>query len=210
MMPIETLTAFFTTSVLLALAPGPDNLFVLTQSALHGKLAGLLVTIGLCTGLIMHTSAVAFGVAVIFQVSIIAFTMLKLFGAGYLLFLAWGAFRAPATQIKSEIGNGQGLRLKELYWRGIIMNVTNPKVSIFFLAFLPQFADPARNSMTLQIIILGCVFILSTLLVFGTIALLAGMIRNWLVHSDKAQIIMNRVAGMVFIILALKLAITER
>ena len=210
MMPIETLTAFFTTSVLLALAPGPDNLFVLTQSALHGKLAGLLVTIGLCTGLIMHTSAVAFGVAVIFQVSIIAFTMLKLFGAGYLLFLAWGAFRASATQIKSEIGNGQGLSLKELYYRGIIMNVTNPKVSIFFLAFLPQFADPARNSMTLQIIILGCVFILSTLLVFGTIALLAGMIRNWLVHSDKAQIIMNRVAGMVFIILALKLVITER
>ncbi len=209
MMPIETLTAFFTTSVLLALTPGPDNLFVLTQSALHEKMAGLLVTMGLCTGLIMHTSAVAFGVAVIFQVSILAFTMLKLFGAGYLLFLAWGAFRASATQIKSEIGN-ESLSLKKLYYRGIIMNVTNPKVSIFFLAFLPQFADPARDSMTLQIIILGSMFILSTLLVFGTIAVLAGMIRNWLVHSDKAQIIMNRVAGMVFIILALKLAITER
>ncbi len=203
----EVLTAFFMTSVLLALAPGPDNLFVLTQSALHGKLSGLLVTLGLCTGLIVHTSAVAFGVAAIFQTSALAFTSLKLVGSGYLLYLAWGAFRAPAIKVNTKVGGDQSRG--RLYRRGIIMNVTNPKVSIFFLAFLPQFADPAHGSLTLQMIILGTVFILSTMLVFGIIALLAGMMGSWLARLDKAQIIMNRVAGIIFVGLALKLATTE-
>jgi len=208
MIPIETLAAFFMASVLLALAPGPDNIFVLTQSALHGKLSGLLVTLGLCTGLIVHTTAVAFGVAVIFQASALAFTALKLLGAGYLLYLAWGAWRAGATKINS--GSGVGLSLGKLYRRGIIMNVTNPKVSIFFLAFLPQFADPARGSLTLQMILLGGVFIISTILVFGSIALLAGALGSILARSDRTQIVMNRVASLVFIGLALKLSTTQQ
>ena len=208
MIPLEALIAFFIASVLLALAPGPDNIFVLTQSALHGKLSGLLVTLGLCTGLIVHTTAVAFGVAVIFQASALAFTALKLCGAGYLLYLAWGAWRAGAEKINS--GSGVGLSLGKLYRRGIIMNVTNPKVSIFFLAFLPQFADPARGSLTLQMVLLGGVFIIATILVFGSIALLAGTLGGLLARNDKAQIVMNRVASLVFVGLALKLATTQR
>ena len=208
MIPVETLAAFFAASVLLALAPGPDNIFVLTQSALYGKLPGLLVTLGLCTGLIVHTGAVAFGVAVIFQTSTLAFAALKLFGAGYLLYLAWGSFRAAATRIQTSPGSSRSPG--RLYRRGIIMNITNPKVSIFFLAFLPQFTDPARGPLTVQMIILGGTFILSTILVFGTIALLAGTIGRWLAGSDKAQIVMNRVAGTIFVGLALKLATTER
>lgn len=89
MIPADTMAAFFLTSALPALAPGPDNIFVLTQSAMRGKGAGLLVTLGLCTGLIVHTTAVAFGVAVIFRASAVAFTGLKLVGAGYLVYLAW-------------------------------------------------------------------------------------------------------------------------
>jgi threonine/homoserine/homoserine lactone efflux protein len=208
LLPGETLAAFFAASVLLALAPGPDNLFVLTQSALRGKGSGLVVTLGLCTGLIVHTTAVALGVAVIFQASALAFTALKLFGAGYLLYLAWQAFRAAATRIQTA-GNGE-LSIGRLYRRGILMNVTNPKVSIFFLAFLPQFADPARGSLTLQLLLLGGVFILATILVFGGIALLAGTLGEWLNRSEKSQRILNRVAGSVFVGLALKLATTER
>jgi len=208
LIPIESLVTFFTASVLLALAPGPDNIFVLTQSALHGKLAGLLVTLGLCTGLIVHTTAVAFGVAVIFQASALAFTALKLIGAGYLLYLAWGAWRATAARIDTR--SGSGLSRGKLYRRGIIMNVTNPKVSIFFLAFLPQFADPARGALTLQMVLLGSVFILATILIFGAVALLAGTLGSWLTHSNKAQVVMNRVAGVVFVGLALKLATTGK
>ncbi len=204
MIPIETLVTFFMASVLLGLAPGPDNIFVLTQSALRGKLAGMLVTLGLCTGLVVHTTAVAFGVAVVFQASALAFTALKLGGAGYLLYLAWQAWRASAERISA--GRKNELRYATLYRRGIIMNVTNPKVSIFFLAFLPQFADPARGSLTLQMLLLGGVFIVSTILVFGSIALLAGSIGQWLNRSPKTQVVMNRIAGVVFLGLALKLA----
>ncbi len=131
MIPLETLLAFFLASVLLALAPGPDNIFVLTQSSLYGKWSGLAVVLGLCTGLVVHSFAVALGVAVIFHQSAVAFSALKMAGAGYLLYLAWQAFRASATKIQ---GKGRGeIRLVKLYGRGIIMNITNPKVSIFFL-----------------------------------------------------------------------------
>jgi len=208
MIPVETLLTFFLASVLLAFAPGPDNIFVLTQSSLYGKRSGLVVMLGLCTGLVVHSFAVALGVAVIFQQSALAFSALKMAGAGYLVYLAWQAFRASVSKIQAQ-GNGE-IRLLKLYGRGIIMNITNPKVSIFFLAFLPQFADPSRGPVWLQILMLGGLFILSTILVFGGIAMLAGTIGQWLNRSHKAQKIMNRVAGTVFIVLALKLTTTER
>jgi threonine/homoserine/homoserine lactone efflux protein len=190
------------------MAPGPDNIFVLTQSALRGRLPGLMVVIGLCTGLLVHTFAVACGVAVIFQVSAVAFTLLKLLGAGYLVYLAWQAFRASAGPLPT--GETETVPLGRLYLRGIVMNVTNPKVSIFFLAFLPQFADPARGSLAVQMILLGGLFMLATILVFGLIALLAGSLGDWLGHSSRAQKVLNRVAGTVFVGLALKLATAQR
>jgi threonine/homoserine/homoserine lactone efflux protein len=208
MLPVETLIPFFAASMLLCLAPGPDNLFVLTQSALRGKSAGIAVTFGLCTGLIGHSTAVALGVAVIFQASALAFSTLKFIGAGYLAYLAWQAFRASTTNLVA--GNCEELQLGKLYRRGIIMNVTNPKVSIFFLAFLPQFADPRRGPVSVQILMLGGVFIFSTILVFGGVAVLAGTLGEWLNRSERIQKVLNRLTGMVFVILALKLAATER
>ncbi|MEA5098290.1 MAG: LysE family translocator [Burkholderiaceae bacterium] len=208
MIPFEILGAFFIASVLLALAPGPDNIFVLTQSALRGRTAGLLVMLGLCTGLLVHTAAVALGVAAIFQASELAFNALKLAGAAYLLYLAWLSFRAGTEEIRGDAR--EQLTHGQLYRRGIIMNITNPKVSIFFLAFLPQFADPARGSLTVQMLLLGLVFIISTVLVFGGVALAAGALGEWLSRSARAQKVMNRVAGVVFIGLAIRLATVER
>ena len=208
MLSIEIFSAFFLASALLAIAPGPDNVFVLTQSALHGKLSGLIVMFGLCTGLLVHTAAVAFGVAVIFQASAFAFTLLKVIGAGYLLYLAWQIFRAQPEQIHMKSNPQRSLG--KLYRRGIIMNVTNPKVSIFFLAFLPQFADPERGPISLQMVALGGIFILATILVFGVVALIGGALGDWLNRSTRAQRVMNGVAGTVFIGLALKLMATER
>ena len=208
MLSIETFSTFFLASTLLAIVPGPDNVFVLTQSALHGKLSGLVVMLGLCTGLIVHTGAVAFGVAIIFQASTLAFTLLKVIGASYLIYLAWQIFRTSPEQIRMH-GNPQR-SMPALYRRGIIMNVTNPKVSIFFLAFLPQFADPERGPISLQMVILGGIFIVATILVFGAVALIGGALGEWLNRSERAQRVMNWVAGTVFIGLALKLVTTER
>lgn len=203
-MPIESIAAFVIASAVLSVAPGPDNIFVLTQSALYGKRSGVLVTLGLCTGLVVHTTAVALGVAAIFQTSVIAFTALKVAGALYLAYLAWQAFRASATSLDVPASN---LRSSgALYRRGIIMNITNPKVSIFFLAFLPQFALPEHGPVELQLFFLGGVFILIALVIFCAIALLAGALGGFLHNSPKAQIYMNRVAGTVFAGLALKLA----
>jgi threonine/homoserine/homoserine lactone efflux protein len=165
MIPAEVLGTLFVASVVLALAPGPDNIFVLTQSALHGRSAGLIITMGLCTGLLAHTAAVAFGVAAIIQTTSYAFTILKAVGAAYLLYLAWQAFRVAALKMPSNANIA--LSAAQLYRRGIVMNVTNPKVSIFFLAFLPQFADPARGPLVLQLLGFGAVFMLATILVFG-------------------------------------------
>jgi threonine/homoserine/homoserine lactone efflux protein len=208
MIPVDTLGVFFAASVALGLAPGPDNIFVLTQSALSGRAAGLIVTLGLCTGLVAHTLAVALGVAVVLQTSALAFNALKALGAAYLLYLAWQAFRAGRMQT----GDGAGAMLngRELYLRGVIMNVTNPKVAIFFLAFLPPFADPARGSIALQIVVLGGVFMLATLGVFGAIAWTSANLGDWLRRSPGAQNAINRVAGGVFVALALRLAVAER
>jgi threonine/homoserine/homoserine lactone efflux protein len=208
MIPVETLLPFFAASVLLAVAPGPDNIFVLAQSALRGRNAGLLVMLGLCTGLVVHSTAVALGVAVVFQTSALAFSTLKFIGAGYLMILAWQAFRTSATKFQAVQSTDAGLW--KLYRRGIIMNITNPKVSIFFLAFLPQFADPARGPISLQLLLLGGVFIIATILVFGSIALLAGTLGHWLNRSARFQNVMNKLAGTVFVCLALRLATTER
>lgn len=208
MPPLEALLLFFTSSILLALAPGPDNLFVMLQAAQRGRMAGLAVTLGLCTGLLVHTTAVAFGLAAIFKASVLAFNLLKYLGACYLLYLAWGAFRAG-----DETGGDSRvitLPFARLYRRGIIMNVTNPKVSIFFLAFLPQFADPHYGSLAPQMLLLGALFILATILIFGGISLLAGTFGRRFRESARAKRLLNWLAGSVFAGLAIKLALTER
>jgi len=207
LIPLSILAVFFSASILLSLAPGPDNIFVLTQSAIRGRVAGGVITLGLCTGLIGHTLLVSSGVAVIFQASPLAFTSLKLAGGAYLLYLAFLAFRASAAKL-SPFDNG-GVSLCQLYRRGIIMNMTNPKVSIFFLSFLPQFTNPERGAIMLQIVILGFVFIISALMAFGMISLLAGCLGGRLQQSPKVQNIMNRIAAMTYVALAVKLINAE-
>lgn len=208
MIPVDTAFVFVLASVALAFAPGPDNIFVLTQSALHGRSAGLLVTLGLCTGVVAHTMAVALGVAVLFATSAVLFNGLKIVGALYLLYLAWGAFRAGASDFSAR--RSASLNTRELYFRGVIMNITNPKVAIFFLAFLPQFADPSRGALSFQLLMLGAVFILVTLVVFGLIAWFAGYLGEWLQRSPKVQRSMQWAAGTVFVGLALRLATVQR
>jgi threonine/homoserine/homoserine lactone efflux protein len=202
------LLAFMTTSVILALSPGPDNLFVMAQSAQNGWRAGLFVTLGLATGLIGHTVAVAFGLAALVYASSFAFSILKFMGAAYLLYLAWKALgRASSTGKQEPVPS---LSRGSLYRRGIVMNLTNPKVSLFFMAFLPQFADPRHGYLMVQFFLLGALFIMVTILVFGLISLLAGGLGEKFRNSDFAQKAVNRIAAVLFIGLAIKLALSER
>ena len=199
MIPIESLIIFSFSSLVLCLAPGPDNFFVLFQSALYGSRSGLYVTLGLCTGLVIHTLIVALGIAVILQTSVITLTLFKVIGALYLLYLAWRAFSASMSPVTHD---QKCLASAKLYQIGVVMNVSNPKISLFFLAFLPQFVVSGHIPVEQQIALLGGIFILMTLLVFGGIAFFAGRFRRWFNRSPKAFMYLNWIAGTVLIILA--------
>jgi threonine/homoserine/homoserine lactone efflux protein len=206
--PIETLSVFVMASVALAVAPGPDNIFVLAQSAMHGRRAGFFVTLGLCTGLLFHTAAVTVGVAALIAASAVAFTALKTAGAIYLAYLAWQAFRAGASSLSAQAK--PVIATRRLYLRGVVMNVTNPKVAIFFLAFLPQFADASRGTVVAQVVLLGAAFMAVTLVVFGAIAWFSGYLGERLAVSPRAQMFLNRTAGFVFLALSIRLFAAER
>jgi len=164
--------------------------------------------LGLCTGVLGHTLAVSVGLAAVFAASEAAFLAVKLAGAAYLLYLAWGALRSSAAT--GEQARPPRQTGGQLYRRGIIMSLTNPKVTIFFLAFLPQFASPARGPIGIQMLMLGGLFMLAALLVFSAVALFSGAVGERLRRSPRIQVWLDRTAGVIFIGLALKLLSSER
>ena len=196
----ETALAFLIAALLLALAPGPDNIFVFVQSALYGPLAGFVTTLGLVTGLFYHTALVALGVAVLLKAHPMAFITIKIIGALYLLYLAYRAFTGGATDATLTKVNFPGYFA--LYKRGIIMNVTNPKVTLFFLSLLPGFTDPARGNTVLQLISLGVIFMFATIVVFNGVALMADRIAVLLGREKGAGLTLNKIAACTFILLA--------
>ena len=198
----ETIIAFVTASVILSLVPGPDNLFVMSHSALKGWRIGFYTTLGLCTGLIGHTVLVAIGVSVIFQTSAIAFNGLKVVGACYLLFLAWLSVQNKELNLGGTDKNSTN---RSYYLTGVIMNLTNPKVALFFLVFLPQFVNTSNDNVTIQIFLLGLLFILSALCVFTSIAYLASFLENFLKKSKTVNKNLNILAAIVYFALAINL-----
>lgn len=184
------------------------------QSAQRGWRAGMAVVLGLCVGLVVHTAAVALGLAAVFAASAMAFTALKWCGAAYLAYLAWQALRAPAA-VACEAAPAA---LRPVGPAGGACGGTRcgdepdqpPQGAGVFLAFLPQFADPARGPVAWQLMVLGAVFIVATLLVFGAIACFTGAFGALLQRSARAQTVLNRVAGLVFLGLAVRLATAER
>ena len=178
---LETIIAFVLASVVLSFVPGPDNIFVMTNSALKGWKVGFYITLGLCTGLIGHTILVAIGVSVIFQTSALAFNGLKIVGACYLVYLGWLSLKSKELTIDSN--DAESIN-RSYYITGIVMNLTNPKVALFFLVFLPQFINPINGSVIIQIFILGLLFILSALCVFSSIAFLGSFLEGYLKKSS--------------------------
>jgi len=202
-----TLSTFVIYALVLALVPGPDNLFVLMQAATRGVAAGFWITLGLCTGLLVHTAAVVLGIAAVIAASPNAFLAIKVIGAAYLTYLAWGALRSTSLSIAAPDERRSGA---DDYRRGILMNVTNPKVAMFFLAFLPQFTSPRHGAIQLQLLLLGGIFIVCTFAVFAGITLAAGRVNAALAHAPKAAIWMNRAAGVIFLALAARLLLEHR
>ena len=164
--------------MLLTIMPGPDIIYVLVQSITNGKKYGIATSLGLVSGIIIHTTLVAFGVSVLIKQSEGLFFIIKLFGALYLLYLAYQSYNANDEILLTSKAEKKGFI--KLYKQGFIMNVLNPKVSIFFLAFFPGFLYSSSQSTLLQFYVLGGLFMLQALLIFSTVSILSGNFATYL------------------------------
>ena len=207
-MDVLSIISFLGVAVLLTLMPGPDNLFILAQSISNGKNAGISTALGLCTGLIVHITAATLGISAIIYQSALGFAIFKYVGAAYLLFLAYKAFREKDSSFSIE--NKSYSEYKSLYKKGILMNILNPKVSLFFLAFLPQFINYSSGNITLQMLIYGVVFLIQTLIIFTLISLFAGKIGDLLHKNHLISKKINFIQGSIFTLIGLKIAFSQK
>jgi len=208
-MDYEILSAFALATAALAFTPGPDNIYVLTQGVVNGRKYGLATTAGLISGCLVHTTLLAFGVSLIIRESESLFLAIKLLGAIYLLYLAYKVYReGDAINLNSTTVPRRSL--SQLFRQGFIMNVLNPKVTIFFLAFFPGFLFSDTMSTVWQFYILGLLFMLVSFLIFSGIAIMAGSISSYLRSHKHAGKWLKWIQIVVFVGIAIFLLISDK
>ena len=203
----STLLCFLGASVALTIAPGPDNLFVLSQGIARGRKAAIITALGMCSGISVHTTAAAFGISAIFYSSAVAFSLVKYAGAAYLLYLAYRTLKERSAVRLSKADERPPIAL---FKRGFIMNVLNPKVAMFFLAFLPQFVSPNAEYFALQMLLLGFVFMAQAVIIFTLIGYFSGSIGNFILARPGFARRFDWLTAGVFTSLGVRLALTER
>ncbi len=198
---LEALISFSLATLALAISPGPDNIYVLTQSLVNGSKSGIATTAGLISGCIVHTTLLAFGISALITASEGIFYFIKVLGAVYLLYLAYQIYRSSASIDLAEAAPRKSKG--SLFKQGVIMNLVNPKVMIFFLAFFPVFIWDTEGNTVLQIYILGGVFMFVSFFVFSVIAVLAGAISNYLTKNRFVGIGLKWLQIIVFVGIAI-------
>ncbi len=198
------LLAFIAASALLGITPGPDIIYVVMRGAAQGPRAGLAAAAGLCTGIVGHIALCAAGLSAIIAGSATAFTVIKIAGAAYLVWLGIALWRSRGGIDLS--GNATVQPIAGIYRQSIVMNLLNPKVALFFLAFLPQFVTPDGAPVALQLAVLGLIFMAVSFVVMGAAGLAGGQVRRLLARNDRAGRWLERGAGTVLIALGLRLA----
>lgn len=194
---------FLLAAILVILSPGPDNLMVLSLGLARGRRAGMVFGLGCALGCLSHTTLAALGVSALIAASPVAFTGLKLAGGAYLLWLGWQALRSHGSgPLPCQAGNGS---LRRLFAKGLVANAINPKVILFFLAFLPQFVDVGRGGVAWQTAQLGVLFTFLSVLIFGAIGYFSGVVGAWLARAPGRSAWLDRGAGCVFVLLGLRL-----
>lgn len=205
---LDILLSFIGATALLSISPGPDNIYVLIQSITNGVKYGIATVLGLITGCIVHTSIVAFGVAAIIKESESLFLALKIFGASYLVYLAYKVYKSNKT-ISLETNVSLKKTKTQLFKQGFVMNVLNPKVSIFFLAFFPSFLFSDTMSTVAQFFILGLIFMGVSLVIFSLIAVMAGSISSYLKQNSNIGNVLKWLQIIVFIGIAIFILLSE-
>jgi len=199
---------FLAAAMLITLSPGPDNLMILSLGLSRGRRQGMAFGLGCALGCLSHTILATLGISAAIAASPMLFTGLKLAGGAYLVWLGIGALRSSgAMRIEAGVGGNESMAV--LFRRGLLANAINPKVILFFLAFLPQFVDAGQGGVGWQTAQLGLLFTLQACVLFGVIGWFAGSLGGWLGRHGKAGLWLDRLAGGVFVALGLKL-IVER
>ena len=198
---------FVAASTLLALAPGPDIIYVLTRAVSQGRRAGIAAALGFASGCVFHTVLAAVGVAALIRSSELAFDLVRYAGAAYLVWIGIQALRHRSAF--SIEGGSDARALVTIYKQSVVGNMLNPKVTLFFLAFLPQFVNAEAGNVGLQMAILGVVFMLVTLVVFGAVAIFAAMIGDWVRRKPAIGERLNVFAGLTFIALGIRVALPD-
>lgn len=199
---------FIGVSWALILAPGPDMLYVITRGIAHGRRAGILSAVGVVCGILVHTTAAALGLTLILQTSAAAFLLVKYIGAAYLIYLGIKSWRDKSTlslQTPAPIVNSGAL-----FWQGVLSNVLNPKIAIFFLAFLPQFVEKGSSQVTWQMVFLGVTFACFGLCFLLVVGYFSGTIGRWLTQRPRYAQSIQRLAGGILIGLGIRLVFTEQ
>ncbi|RFB77961.1 LysE family translocator [Methylovirgula sp. 4M-Z18] len=201
--------AFLAAAVLITLSPGPDNLMVLSLGASRGHKRGMVFGLGCALGCLNHTLLAALGVSALIAASVVAFTALKIAGGLYLIYLGVRALKSRGSALAANNGGGSSETLRALFLKGLFANSINPKVVLFFLAFLPQFVDTAQGHAGWQIAQLGLLFTLQAAVLFGTLGYFAGRVGQWLARNPKGGLWLDRVAGGIFVGLGLRLMVSR-
>ncbi|MBU3738438.1 MAG: LysE family translocator [Rhodoferax sp.] len=209
LLTLPQLSSFLLTALLLALAPGPDNLMVLSLGMSQGRRPGIAFGLGCALGCLSHTLLAALGVSALIAASPTAFQALRLAGGLYLLWLGVQALRQARPLGAPAAGGGATVAPLRLLLRGVLANAINPKVILFFLALLPQFVVGERGQVGLQIGLLGLLFTLTSGLVFAAIGWWAGGLGDWLTRRPGIGAWLDRAAGGVFIALGLRLMLGD-
>ena len=199
---------FIGVSWALIVSPGPDMIYVITRGMAHGRKAGMLSAVGVVCGILVHTSAAALGLTLLLQTSALAFLFVKFIGAAYLIYIGIKAWRDQGTfQLQFSRGHADS---RALFWQGVLSNVLNPKIAVFFLAFLPQFVDQGGGHVTLQMLTLGLTFASFGLCFLLVVGYSSGTIGRWLSYRPRYSAILRRLAGAILIGLGFRLAFTEK
>ena len=208
---LAQVAGFLLAAFLVTLAPGPDNLSILSLALSRGRRAGIGFGLGCALGCFTHTIWATLGVTAMIAASDTAFSALKFAGAAYLVWLCWQALKSPGAKFTAEAGGTPARAAMRPYvMRGFIANAINPKVALFFLAFLPQFIDPARGHGATQTALLGALFAAQTVLIFGALGYYAGTVGGWLRDRPAIGRWLDRATGVLFIGLGIRLALAER
>jgi threonine/homoserine/homoserine lactone efflux protein len=204
----STLTTFVLAGLLLNLTPGPDVLYIVARSTSQGRAAGVVSVLGIVTGCLVHIGAAAAGLSALMVQLPVAYQVVRWAGAAYLVWLGVNSLLRERKQLELRAVERQPLRT--IYLQGVITNVLNPKVALFFLAFLPQFTNPARGPLAVQFLLLGLLFNFNSLFVNLGYALLASRLGDWLRRRFRVGLALQRITGAVYLGLGLRLLLPER